>query len=70
MKIKYSFLNILKSFTDVDCIDCVVDWGLWETCANGERARSTFVSIHPVGAGAGCPEVATEVEGMNPHCMI
>ena len=46
------------------CIDCVVDWGVWEPCADGKRSRSQIVTQDVVGAGNACPELQVESEGL------
>ena len=46
------------------CIDCVVDWEEWGACADDARSRSQVVVQETVGAGAECPDLQEETEGI------
>lgn len=59
----YFPIDTLICFCFSECVDCVVAWGGWDVCRDGERTRPQIITVQPVGAGAACPELLVEIEG-------
>ena len=57
-------MTLLLHLFRIECIDCVVDWGEWGECADGERSRYEEILVEAVGVGTACPELLlSENEG-------
>jgi len=54
---------LFKIFSVLVCLDCVLEWGDFGSCINGEMTRRQFVAQNLVGAGSPCPAPQTETQG-------
>ena len=58
-----SFSCVKMFVVDLECIDCQVEWNDWGQCENGERRRSQYIAVDPVGAGKPCPLLDSQLTG-------